>query len=309
MKPEKEIKELIRKSDVTTGPDADKRILGHAVEHLSQLKQQRAAKTWPSIWRTIMKTRTVKFAAAAVITLAVVGGMTFWPGGGSDSKKWWLGSPAAWGQEILAALDTVKGVTCREQHVTVFPDGTEHPSKTWDVFYVSQDSYRRDIYDGDFLREIQWYVPDGSGTRQHSVRFDLKSYFSHIGEGSFGNYDPIDRMRFYVGLLGEADRQLGVETIDGRECVGFEISAGKYGSNPAEWMDRIWFDVETRLPVRIEQRGRPVTGHADKTSTTIQGQFDYNPDLAADTFVPRTPEGFIFGHPDDIQAAGKTPQK
>lgn len=304
MKPEEKIRELIHKSDVTTGPDADKRILGHAMDHLSQLKQQRAAKTWPNIWRIIMKTRTVKFAAAAVITLAVIGGMTFWPGG-SDSEKWWLGSPAAWGQEILAALDAVKGVTCREQHVTVFPDGSEHTSMTWDIFYVSHDSYRRDIYDGDVLREIQWYVPDGTGTRQHSVRFDLGSYFSHTGEGSFGNYDPIDRMRFYVGLLDEADRQLGVETINGRESVGFEISASKYGNNPGEWTDCIWFDVETKLPVRIEQRGRPVTGQTDRTLTIIQDRFDYNPNLAADTFVPRTPEGFVFGHPDDIQAARK----
>jgi hypothetical protein len=61
--------------------------------------------------------------------------------------------------------------------------------------------------------------------------------------------------------------------------------------------------------VRIEQRGRPVTGHPEMTVTIIQDQFDYNPDLAADTFVPRTPEGFVFGHPDDIQAARKATQE
>jgi hypothetical protein len=112
-------------------------------------------------------------------------------------------------------------------------------------------------------------------------------------------------MRFYVNLLDEADRLLGVEIVDGRECVGFEISASKYGNNPEQWIDCIWFDVETKLPVCIEQRGRPVTGQPDKTFTTIQDQFDYNPDLPADTFVPKTPEGFIYGHPDNIQAARK----
>ncbi len=256
-----------------------------------------------------MRTRKARLAMAAVIALAVVGGMTFWPSGGSDSEKWWLGPSAAWGQEILAALDAIKGVTCREQTVLVMSDGSEHPSSTWDIFYVSRDSYRRDIYDGSVLREIQWCVPNGQSTLQHSVRFDLGSYFAHTGEGSFGNYDPIDRMRFYVHFLDEADRQLGTKVIDGCECVGFEISAGKYGQNPAEWMDCIWFDVETRLPVRIEQRGRPSTGHPEWTYTTIQDQFDYNPNVSADTFVPKTPEGFIFGHPDDIQAARETTQK
>ena len=242
---------------------------------------------------------------AAVIALAVVLGITFWPSRSSDSKKWWLGPPAAWGQEILTALDAITGVTCREQTVLVESDGSEHLSSTWDIFYVSRDSYRRDIYDGGVLREIQWYVPDGAGTLQHSVRFDLGSYFSHTGEGSFGNYDPVERMRFKVRLLDNADKLLGEEIVDGRECVGFEISASKYGNNPEQWTDCIWFDVETKLPVRIEQRGRSFTGQSETTRTTIQDQFDYNPDLPADTFVPKTPEGFIYGHPDDIQAARK----
>jgi len=305
MRPADKINELIKNLKLKASADLDKRVHDDISRALVEPEKTKSAYSQPNIWRTVMKTRTVKFATAAVIALAVVGGMTFWPGRGSDGKKWWLGPSSAWGQEILAALDAVKGVTCREQNVLVYADGTKHPSKTWDTFCVSHDSYRRDIYDGDVLREIQWYVPDGAGTRQHSIRFDLRSYFTHTGEGSFGDRDPIDRMRFYVGLLGEADRQLGVETIDGRECVGFEISASKYGNNPAEWMDCIWFDVETKLPVRIEQHGRPVTGQPDKTWTTIQNQFDYNPNLAADTFVPRTPEGFVFGHPDDIQAARK----
>ncbi len=296
MRPVDDINDLITNLKLKASTELDGRI--H--DEISRA-QAESALPKPNIWRTVMKTRVVKFAAAAVVALIVVGGMTFWPGRGSDSGKWWLGPPAAWGQEILAALDGIKGVTCREQHVTVFPDGSEHTSMTWDIFYVSHDSYRRDIYDGDVLREIQWYVPDGAGTRQHSVRFDLGSYFTHTGEGSFGNYDPIDRMRLYVHFLDEADRQLGTKVIDGCECVGFEISASKYGQNPPEWTDCIWFDVETKLPVRIEHRGMPVTGRPEWTSTTIQDQFDYNPDLAADTFVPKTPEGFVSGHPDDVQ--------
>jgi len=97
--------------------------------------------------------------------------------------------------------------------------------------------------------------------------------------------------------------------IEKCNCIGFEISASKYGNNPAEWTDCIWFDVETKLPVRMEKRGRPVTGHPQETITIIQDQFDYNPALSADTFVPYTPEGFVFGHPDDIRAAGKATQQ
>jgi hypothetical protein len=305
------IKELINKSDVRTTPETDKRILGGALEHLEKLKQKKSASNQPNLWRKIMKTRITKLAAAAVIAIIVLGGITFWPHSGPENGKWWLGPPAAWSQEILAELDTIKGVACREQTIWIAPDGSRHTSSTWNLFYVSHDSYRRDIYDGDRLREIQWYVPDGDGTLQHSIRYDLKSYFAHSGEGSFGNYEPIERMRFFVRLLDEADRLLGQTVIEGCNCVGFEISAAKYGDNPQEWLDRIWFDIDTKLPVLIE-KDRPCP--RDKTQTDyhpsirVQDQFDYNPELPADTFTPQTPEGFIFGHPDDIRAAAEEKQ-
>lgn len=245
-----------------------------------------------------MKTKTVKFAVAAVVALIVVGGLTFLPSKSTDGNQWWLAPPAAWSQEIMDALDTFKSVTCREQSVSIEPDGTEHTSMTWMKYYGSNDSYRRDIYDGDFFREIQWYVPDGGNMIQHSIRFDLESYFIQTHTGSYGDYDPVDRLRSYVGRLNEADRQLGTEVIEGCECVGFEVS-GDDGQT-----HRIWFDVETRLPVRIEWRGitRP---DMESTLTIIRDQFDYDPGLSEDMFVPYTPEGYVFGHPDDIQAARK----
>ncbi|MCP4257886.1 MAG: hypothetical protein GY774_10215 [Planctomycetes bacterium] len=243
-----------------------------------------------------MKSRITKLAAAAVIAIVVLGGISLWPGG-SDDGKWWLGPSKVWAKEIMAALESIKGVTCRERIVSVMSNGSEHISMTWMIFYVSHDSYRRDIYDDDFLREIQWYVPDGDSMLQHSVRYDLNSYFDHTHEGSFGHYDPVDRMRSYVSHLDRADQLLGEEVIDGYNCVGFEISSGTSGDRVV----CVWFDKETKLPVRIERRGIPVTNKPNRTTTIIMDQFDYNPQLSGDMFIPKTPEGFIFGHPDDIK--------
>lgn len=305
---ERHIEEFVKDIPFETPDDKHRDVLKKQLLNAYPKHRLQSTVHTVGIWRNIMKSRTAKLTAAAVITIAVVvGGLPFWPDS-SDAGKWWLGPSAAWGQEILAKLDASNGVTCREQIVVVMPDGSEHTSSTWNILYVSNDSYRRDIYDGDVLRETQWYVPDGDGTRQHSVRFDLESYFTHTGPGSFGNHDPVDRMRFYVGLIDEADTLLGEDTIDGIQCVGFEISASQYGDNPGDWIDRIWFDVETKLPVRMEKRGRPVTDQSDKTFTTIQSEFDYDPYLPADTFVPETPEGYIHAHPDDIRAAREKEQ-
>ena len=249
-----------------------------------------------------MSTRTIRFALAAAVILVVLGGVTFWPFGNAGQSNWWLGPSAAWGQEILAALDAARTMTCREQKVFVGPDGSEHTSSTWDTFYVSQNSYSRDIYDKQTLREIQWYVPDSGDMLQHYVRYDLRCYGVTRHKGSFGVQDPVDRMRFLVGQLDKADRLLGEETIEGRDCVGFEIRASQYGNNPDTWIDHIWFDTQTKLPVRIEQMGRPVTGDATRTITRIMDQFVYDAQLSADTFLPQPPPaGFINAHPDDLR--------
>jgi len=251
-----------------------------------------------------MNTRTGRLVRAAAVILIVLGGIAFWPPGNGKNNQWWLGSPAVWGQELLATLDTVTAVTCRERTIVVAADGSQIMGDTWDRFYVSSDSYRRDIYDGNALREIQWYVPDGNDMIQHYVRFDVKCYGALRHGGSFGVHDPIKRIQSYVEHLNEADQLLGEQIIDGRKCIGFEISAAKYGSNPETWLDRIWFDEETRLPVRIEQSGRPVTGDTTRTFTTIQDQFDYAPQVPADAFLPQEPPaGFINAHPDDIRTA------
>lgn len=313
----KRLKAFLDGTDQIRQLSADAQACGAAREAVLRAVRECQVKQLPAgpsmgaslTWRTNMSSRKMKLAAAAAAVMIVLEGVTFWPGGTQGTGQWWLGSPAVWGQEVLAALDTVKGVTCREELILVNSDGSELTLDTWHILYVSHDSYRRDIYDEGVLREIQWYVPDGDGTLQHSVRFDLESYFTHTGEGSFGNTDPVDNMRSFVRQFDMADKLLGEKVVEGRNCAGFEISASKYGDNPGQWTDCIWLDVETKLPVRMEQRGRPLTGQADKTFTKIQHQFDYDPGLSADTFVPRIPEGFIFGHPDEIRAAREKERK
>jgi hypothetical protein len=259
----------------------------------SRAKRNVSSHSPHKIRNKIMKSKITKLAAAAVIIIAVLVGINHF-GESIDVAS------VAWGQEIMAAIETIKGVSCREQIFTVTQDGSKHLSSTWDILYFSRDSYRRDIYDGDTLREIQWYVPDGNTMLQHSIRFDLESYFVVRHQGSFGVQDPIDRVRFYVQFLDSVEHLFGTKKIEDTNCVGFEIKASEYGNNPEHWVDQIWFDVETKLPVVIEQHGRPVTDHPEMTFTTVQDEFNYNDKLPGDTFEPYVPDGYIFGHPDEI---------
>ena len=64
-----------------------------------------------------------------------------------------------------------------------------------------------------------------------------------------------------------------------------------------------WFDVEKKLEVQIEDHGGTVTSQPDKTFTYVKDQFNYNPDLPADKFIPGIPEGYINARPGEIKAA------
>jgi len=302
-----------RMRELSADPEAcesAERAILEAVEN-QNMRRQTAGVSIGLEWRMTTNNR-VKLVAAVAIVIVLLGGVTFWPGGNSQNGKWWLGPPAVWGREMLAVLDATKAVTCREQFVRVMPDGSERTSGNWHIHFESSDSYRRDIYYKDVLVETQWYVPDGDGILQHSVNFELKSYFTSSHRGGFVDSDPVDRMRFYVGLIDEADGLLGEKIIDGVNCVGFEISASKYGDYPEERVNCIWFNIETKLPVRIEHHGISVSvagRHADWTETLIRDQFDYDPDLPADTFVPRIPKGFIYGHPEEILSTREKERK
>jgi hypothetical protein len=302
MKSNDSLKSMLQKLRYTTTAQRRRETLENIFNAMDESHEQMPATSRCGIRRLTMRTATGKLALAAAVVLIVLGGITFWPFGDASRGQWWLGSPAAWGQELLTTLDTMKAVSCREQTVFVAADGSRHISSTWDKFYVSSDSYRRDIYDGDVLREIQWYVPDGDDMMQHYIRFDLVCYGALKHEGSFGVRDPVDRLRFYVAQMDKAERLLEEKVIEGHNCVGFEIRASAYGDNPDTWVDRIWFDIETKLPVQIEQSGRPVTADPTSTITTVQDQFDYSSQVPADTFVPQEPAaGFVNAHPDGLE--------
>jgi hypothetical protein len=304
------LESMLRKLRYRTTADRRRRTLENLFQAMDEMHERAPAARRLGIGRRFMNTRTTKMLLAAAVIMMVLGGVAFWPFGAGGKNQWWLAPPAAWGRELLTTLGTIQAVSCRERTLWVTASGAEHPSSTWDIFYVSKDSYRRDIYDDEVLRETQWYVPDGNDMLQHYVRYDQGCYGALRHRGSFGMDDPVERMRFYVGLLDEADRRLGEQVIAGRNCVGFEIRASKYGSNPETWVDRIWFDTETRLPMQIEQAGRPVTGDPTSTFTKVMDQFRYGAQLPADTFIPQAPpQGFINAHPDELQKAREREEK
>jgi len=274
------------------------------------------------IWRTIMYSKTMKLAAAAVIAIVVLGGISFWPGDSPQNGKWWLAPPAAWGQEIIAELEKIEALVYRDQSVFVGRYGSTHVSGTWRRNYEAKDRSRNDRYyehtDEDtfgqsnpdsILQHVTYKVPDGQDLIQYGVSYEHQCYTIRTIEGGAYQRDPIEKLRFYVNLMDKANRILDTAVFEDRECVGFEISADKYGSNPEDWIDRIWFDVQTKLPVRIERHGRPITGNPGQAFTRIQDQIEYYAQVPAEMFEPEIPADFINAEPSEVHAAKEQQEK
>ncbi len=249
---------------------------------------------------------------AAAVGAVILGGVAVWSPP-SDSHtgngQWWLGPSAAWGQEILAELEKVRVLTYREQPVFVGRYGSTHVSGSWRRAYEAADRKRIDQHYEQTLVSSSWQVPDGTDLVGTAVSYESECYTVERHVGGAYERDPLERLRFYVHLLDKADRVLGTETFEDRECVGFEIRASRYGDNPEQWKDRIWLDIETKMPVRIEEHGRPITNHPEQTFTEILEQFEYHTEVPAAMFEPVIPDGFVNAHPDEIRAARERAEK
>jgi hypothetical protein len=75
MRPEINTEKLIKTFDIDVNAQTDKAILDEVLQAQAKTKEAKVNSPQPYIWRTIMKSRTTKFAAAAMIIAAVLIGI------------------------------------------------------------------------------------------------------------------------------------------------------------------------------------------------------------------------------------------
>ena len=254
------------------------------------------------IWGARTRWRVGELAAAAAIVIIVLGGI-FWPRSNSKGREWWLGPPAAWGQEITAELEKVAAVTYRQRAIRVRDYGPDTIGGLWDKSYAAKNRYRREVRDEtNKIIEIQWTVPEGEGFMKYQVWPEHRCYTQKPEKYPPGYDNVMGWLQRWVKLLHKANRVLGIQNLRGRECVGFEISPGTYEGFLVGEPTYVWLDVKTKLPAQVERRGIPVDYDPGMTLTLIHDQFDYYAQVPADMFTVCIPEGFVNGDPEELAA-------
>ncbi|MGD8499497.1 MAG: tetratricopeptide repeat protein [Phycisphaerales bacterium] len=222
MNPEDRLNQLITNSDVATGPETDKRILGDALEHLARLKQKKLATTRPNTWRTIMKNRTTRVAAAAVVLIAVVLSIMFW-----DKSA----TPAYAIEQTIEAFRTIRhlhvvsrneaGKITDERWIEVGPDGL-------------QTRYRQDTHSANF-----YIVEDGAAVAVY-----------YKDRNTMVLYDPKDKGYLWISHIGSIFENAVQQGIIIDENIGYR----GLPAHRIRWLlmnQDCYIDPETKLPIAL----------------------------------------------------------
>jgi outer membrane lipoprotein-sorting protein len=295
MRPAEEIRRFIDKAAVSTNPQADRAVLEAVLIAHKKTMDSTSAPTRPSVRSIVMGNSYVKLALAAVVVLAVVLGLSEFlaPGGKSG---------VAWAQVLektehvpVVIFDMTAEITESQGRKLVMP------SKN----YVAGDyGTRSDTYLDGNLMAIKYRLPNKKVAYQ--VRVDQKKYwrFDLRDEEAAKGRDADDPRTWLKMILSRAYTKLGRATINGVAAEGIE-------SSPAEMVGqdgvvRLWVDVETNLPVRIEVEMREREGGRMKPQKFVMENFQWNAHLDESLFEPNIPADYT---PGEDPRAGQTRQE
>lgn len=291
MRPAENIEKLIKNIDIDTNAKTDNAVLGDVIEAFEKSKVKKTSATEQNIWRIIMRSRTTKLAAAAVIMIAVLLGLPFLPKSTT--------SPTL--AEILAKVEQTKAYIYK---MNVKVTGPMMPGWPMGQDMTGTVTICKDL---GVKTEMEMIDPNtGETTRQENyIIFDEKLMVmlmhekkqftraeindDHLARMKKQHNDPRELVR---QMLSVKYTELGKSEIDGVEVDGFEttdpgISSGTTGDVRVT----LWVDSKSWLPYLAEM-DMSINEQTRSRSTFYDYQWD----------VPVEKSEFVPVIPDDYEA-------
>ena len=245
MKPARDIGNDIRQLHLRASDSLDGRV--HA--DIDKALADKESDTHPVIRRTIMAHPIMKLAAAAAVVIAGLLGLNVInvPHGGG----------VAWAA-IPGHIDEIDTFMFR---LTIGVGGDNVPKTAsagqWTFYLSERYGFRMDIGAGDGTG-VSWYVAPGSDTLITVIPGEKKWAERLLSpeerDNALKEYkDPADYINRF---LAHGYKELGRSVIDGVEVEGIEVTDPPADGQKLEnSVGRLWVDVQTELPVRIEIEG------------------------------------------------------
>jgi outer membrane lipoprotein-sorting protein len=274
----KSIDRQIKRLHLRAGSTLDERV--HA--DIDKALADTPTTTLPTTGRTIMVGSFTKLAVAAAVVLAGLFGLNILslPHGGSVA---WAAIP-----DHIKAIDTFMfRLTIGVRNGENANASKEHGGQF--TFYLSEPyGFRMDIT-GDGTT-VSWYVPPEADTITMVIPAEKKWSTSPLPPEQRNKMpkEYEDPAEYIQRFLARPSKELGRSVIDGVEVEGIEVQDPP--TEPGKLMNgigRLWVDVQTQLPVRIE-----LEGTADGATVRWLMEFKWSEAVPASVFEPNIPSDY-----------------
>jgi outer membrane lipoprotein-sorting protein len=282
MRPADEIEDIVKKTSFKAGPKMDKDLWAEISKAQNEFHKTILAPSQYNIGRIIMKRRITKLAAAAVIIIAVF-----------TISLQLSTSGVAWG----ALVEKIESVESVVSHLTAnvkmqgLPQGQTPKTETI-AYYSPEYGSRVEQYVDDKLSFIVYLNPIEN--IYVTVMSDSKKFIK-VSDKSPDELRQIaekDDPRVMVRhMMSTEYKQLGRDNIngidvEGIECTGPRIMGGMFEDATA----RLWVEIGTDFPVRIEIEGIVAGGQMEMSM--VIDDFQWNVELDPALFVPDIPSDY-----------------
>ena len=302
MRPAENIEKLINRLRVEPRAEMSKRNLDDALA--AHKKVIGSVSSRPTIWRTIMKSKVSKFAAAAVIIIVIIGLHQF-----NNSIN---GTSIVWA-DVAERLENVSSYKAQARRVLT-EVGQEEPFFQGDILrYFSPDhgAVEESYDDGKLVMLAYCSISEKAvlivfPLNKVYCRFDLnEELLSLVEYVNPANTDGI------MKLFGsERCTRLGCREIDGVTNEGFEVKDVKVFSQVPRFLlyledinIRLWVNEETLLPTRLEGEGffkGLMTRFKNCRYKEVMHSIEYDAEIDESIFEPNIPDDYILIDPASI---------
>jgi len=282
MRPAENIEKLIKNINIETNAKTDKTVLGDVVEAFEKSKKTKSAITQPSTWRIIMKSRITKLAVAAAIIITVILGLKIT--GGPDIAS------VTWG-EVIEKVEQIPALTFDMVTDISYPE-----NKTLSIQsenYVAGDyGTKSSLYTNGELFVVKYRLPNKN--LAYIIRPKDKTYVRmDLSDEQAAKGQDIDDPRTWLKMILSGDyTKLGHTSIDGIKVEGIECDKSEIAGEGT--VMRLWVDVETNLPVRIEVEGQKMEAGEKRPHKFVMKNFQWYVEFDKSIFEPNIPDDYTM---------------
>lgn len=265
MKPAEKIEKLLKKLRYKTSAETHDRVLGNVLLALNEKEKQKAGVPKPDLWRTIMNTRTRKFAIAATIVIAAIIGLHYIAGPFSTTSTVYA--------EVARRLHNARTLL----YTVVTTTTVEGMPEIEIEVAFKEPGYMRMTSPGGYISVADWTQGKGLSIIPPRKQFIEMNMSNLPDDAAQRQFDAIERLRT---LPERADEVLGEREMDGRTVQGFRV-------NEEGLINTVWIDPKSRELVVVETEFVNAPGMG-----ATMTDFRFNMDLDDSLFSLTPPDGY-----------------